>query len=90
MSATYDWRRFGSIPEAVAATVGDYYGLYGRLLPLDTDLSRHLGSDDFDRLEVIMAVEELFDVRFGVSDRAAIRTLRDLVTRVEEALGHEQ
>lgn len=86
MSAIYDWRRFGSVPDAVAATVGDYYGLYGRFLPLDTDLSADLGSDDFDRLEVIMTLEELFDVRLDPEVRESIRILRDLVTRVEEAL----
>lgn len=89
MSATYDWRRFGSVPEAVAATVGDYYGLYGRFLPLDTDLGVDLGSDDFDRLEVIMTVEELFDVRFDAAARNSIRILRDLVARVEDALAQQ-
>jgi acyl carrier protein len=89
MSGTYDWRRFGSVSEAVAATVGDYYGLYGRFIPLDTDISVDLGSDDFDRLEVIMTVEELFDVRLDAGARDSIRLLRDLVARVEEALSNQ-
>jgi len=89
MSGTYDWRRFGSVPEAVVTIVGDHYGLYGRILPLETDLSADLGSDDLDRLEVIMTVEELFDVRFDARSWASARTLRDLAAQVEEALARQ-
>jgi hypothetical protein len=36
----YDWGRLGTTHGAVVTVIGDHYGLYGRGLPLDTDLGR--------------------------------------------------
>jgi acyl carrier protein len=86
MASRYDWRRYGSVPEAIVTVIGDHYGLYGRVLPLDTDLSQDLGTDELDRLEVLITIEELFDIRLDRSAQASIRTIRDLVAMVELAL----
>jgi acyl carrier protein len=82
----YDWGRLGTTHGAVVTVIGDHYGLYGRGLPLDTDLVADLGSDEVDKLEVLMTIEELFDVRFDQAARAAVRTVGDVVELVRSAL----
>lgn len=74
------------MPEAVGTVVGDHYGLYGRSLQLDLDLVNDLGSDDIDKVEVMMTLEELFGCRFGATlDPNAVSTVGDLVSLVEAA-----
>jgi acyl carrier protein len=82
----YDWRRLGTARGAVVTIIGDHYGLYGRGLSPDIDLADHLGSDDVDKGEVLMTIEELFDVRFDHATRAAVRTVGDIIELVDAAL----
>jgi acyl carrier protein len=86
MSSGYDWRRFGTVRDAVVTIIGDHYGLYGRILPLDTDLMADLDSDEIDRLEVLMTMEEVFDVRFSRAAQAGVRTVGDVLSLVESTL----
>jgi acyl carrier protein len=84
---SYDWSALAeTIPEAVATVIGDHYGLYGRVLPFDTDLFRDLGSDAIDVLEILMTLEECFDVYFDPSERRRVQTVGDAVALVESAL----
>lgn len=84
--AGYDWRMLGDAREAVVTVIGDHYGLYGRMLPPETTLVEDLGSDDIDKLEVLMTVEELFGLRFDEASRTAIRTVGDVITLVEGSI----
>ena len=85
--AGIDWTKLGaSISDVVMTVVGDHYGLYGRILPADTDLVDDLGSDYVDLAEVVMTMEELFGVRFDPVDSAAVRTLADVVSLVTHEL----
>jgi len=49
----------------LVSLVADHFGLYGRLLNTDTDLTRDLEADDIDRREVLLTIEELFEIRFS-------------------------
>jgi acyl carrier protein len=86
--AGIDWTRLGASVEAVVMTViGDQFRLYGRVLPLDTDLVTDLGSeDDIEKMEVLMTMEELFSLRFDLNASKSVRTVGDVVTLVEERL----
>jgi acyl carrier protein len=83
----FDWRRFGSVETAVVTVVGDQFGLYGRALALDAEFT-DLGFDDVDRLEALIALEELFDI--PLYDRAAeVRRVGDLVKLVERVMSEQ-
>lgn len=83
-----DWRSLGiSVPAIVMTVIGDQFRLYGRVLPLTTDLVADLGSeDDIELLEVVMTMEELFQIRFPSDVGSGIRTVGDVVMLVERAL----
>jgi acyl carrier protein len=86
--AGIDWTKLGaSVPAVVMTVIGDQFRLYGRVLPLSTDLVADLGSeDDIEKLEVLMTMEELFGLRFGPNVATSVRTVGDVVSLVEEGL----
>jgi acyl carrier protein len=86
--AGIDWHKLGASVSAVVKTViGDQFRLYGRVLPEETDLIADLGSvDDIEVLEVLMTMEELFDLRFDTAVTNSIRTVGDVVALVEHEL----
>jgi acyl carrier protein len=87
MTSEHDWTRFGgTVRDAVLTVIGDHYGVYGQVLNETTDLVTDLGSDGIDKLEVLMMMEELFDVRFDRAAGPTVRTVGDVMTLVEDAL----
>ncbi|MGE5287129.1 MAG: acyl carrier protein [Micromonosporaceae bacterium] len=90
--AGIDWTRLGASVSAVVMTViGDQFRLYGRVLPLTTDLFADLGSeDDIEKMEVLMTMEELFSLRFDPNVSKSVRTVGDVVSLVEEGLALQQ
>lgn len=54
------------------------------LINIDTDLMQDLEADSLDSVEIIMAVEEEFDLNIPDDDAEKFRTVRDLVEYVEE------
>jgi acyl carrier protein len=82
--AGYDWRRLGTVREAVVTVIGDHLGVHGRGLSLETDLV-DLGSEEVDVYEILMTMEELFDIRFDRSVFERVRTVGEVVHLVEEA-----
>lgn len=90
--AGIDWTKLGASVSAVVMTViGDQFRLYGRVLPLTTDLYADLGSqDDMEKMEVLMTMEELFSLRFDPNVSKSVRTVGDVVSLVEEGLALQQ
>ena len=86
--ASIDWHKFGaSVPAVVKTVIGDQFRLYGRVLPEDTDLIADLGSvDDIELLEVLMTMEELFNLRFDPEVTNSIRTVNDVIALVEREM----
>jgi acyl carrier protein len=82
--ADIDWTKFGaSVPAVVMTIIGDQFRLYGRVLPPETDLFTDLGAvDDLEVIEVLMTMEELFDIRFDPNTTRSIKTIGDVVTLV--------
>lgn len=56
----------------------------GSLVEIDTDLMQDLEADSLDSVEIIMAVEEEFDLSIPDEDADKFRTVRDLVDYVEK------
>src|SRR5438105_3311584 len=81
-----DWTKLGpSVSEVAMIVIGDQFRLYGRVLPLSMDLFADLGSeDDLEKLEVLMTMEELFNLRFDPNVVKSVRTVGDVVSVVEE------
>jgi acyl carrier protein len=84
--AGIDWAKFGaSVPAVVMTVIGDQFRLYGRVLPPETDLVNDLGAvDDLEVLEVLMTMEELFDIRFDPDATRSIRSVGDVVALVAQ------
>jgi acyl carrier protein len=84
------WRKLntfeGTVREAALTVIGDHYGVYGRLLRLDTDLYSDLNSDSITCAELLMTLEELFDVRFDPCAADQVRTVADVIDLVDQAL----
>ncbi|MBQ9060965.1 MAG: acyl carrier protein [Firmicutes bacterium] len=53
------------------------------LVDIDSDLMKDLEADSLDAVEIIMAVEEEFDLEIPDADAEKFRTVRDMVEYVE-------
>ena len=56
----------------------------GSLIGIDTNLMDDLEADSLDSVEIIMAVEEDFDLAIPDEDAEKFRTVRDLVEYVNK------
>ena len=54
-----------------------------------THLYEDLGADSLDVVEIIMAVEETFDVAFSEQDESGIQTVAEILHILETHLGPE-
>jgi acyl carrier protein len=67
--------------------IGDHYGVPARSLSRDTHLAGDLGADEIDSREVLMTLEELFEVYFDPNPGAIrVETVGDAIDLVLEAL----
>ena len=55
-------------------------------IDMDTDLVRDLGVDSVDTVELIMAVEENYDITISDTEAAELKTVGDVVEFIEENL----
>lgn len=64
---------------AVKRIVGDHLGVPGSTLLLSTDLQANLGAEAFDKLELLMTIEEHFQIEIPEEDLQPVQTLGDIV-----------
>ena len=57
------------------------------LVDIDSDLMKDLEADSLDAVEIIMAIEEDFNIEIPDADAEKFRTVRDLVEYVEARIG---
>ncbi len=50
---------------------------------LDSDLSKDLGLDSLDKIETVMRLEEEFGLSIGDNEQAKLKTVADIVNKVE-------
>lgn len=67
----------------LVSLVADHFGLYGRLLNTETDLTRDLEADDIDRREVLLTIEELFEIRFSSEEMTSLSRLGSIIESID-------
>jgi acyl carrier protein len=71
--------------EKVRDIIAEELGIEADSIKIDSDLTDDLGADSLDAIELIMAVEEAFDVEIADSDATGIKKVSDIVTYLENA-----
>ncbi len=69
--------------DKVREFVVDQLAIDPELVDIDSDLMKDLEADSLDAVEIIMAVEEEFDIEIPDVDAEKFRTVRDMVDYVE-------
>jgi acyl carrier protein len=75
-----------SVDDAVLKVVGDHLGIPGVTLSLSSHIMYDLGADPFDKLELIMTIEELFNIRIRGEDANRVERVSDIVTTIKKTL----
>ena len=55
-------------------------------IQLDTNLMKDLEADSLDAVEIIMAIEDEYDIEIPDEDAEKFQTIRDIVNCVERAI----
>ena len=71
--------------DKVKDLIAEELGIEGNLIKIESSLSDDLGADSLDAIELIMAVEEAFDVEIADSEATNIKLVSDIVTYLEKA-----
>ena len=71
--------------DKVKDLIAEELGIEGDSIKIESSLSDDLGADSLDAIELIMAVEEAFDVEIADSDATNIKLVSDIVTYLENA-----
>ncbi len=69
--------------EKIKGFIVDQLGVDESVIGIDTNLMKDLEADSLDAVEIIMAIEEEFDLEIPDDDAEKFRTVRDLVEYVE-------
>lgn len=70
--------------ERVREVLADQLGLEENEIKPESKLKDDLGADSLDMVELIMAMEEEFDVEIPDEEAQSIRTVQDAVNYVEQ------
>jgi acyl carrier protein len=79
-------RRVDPVMDRVRHVVAEYLGVDAELVTDAADFSGDLGVDSLDAVEIIMALEEAFDVEIADDEVDGIRTVGDVRAKVEARL----
>ena len=71
--------------EKVKDIIAEELGIEMDSIKLESSLSDDLGADSLDAIELIMAVEEAFDVEIADSDATSIKLVSDIVNYLTNA-----
>lgn len=72
--------------EKVQAIIADKLGVDLSSVTLESDLQKDFGADSLDAVEIIMAVEDEFDLAIDDEELLDIRTVGDIVEQIEKLL----
>ena len=70
--------------EKVRAIIANELNIDESKITLESSLSEDLGADSLDAVELIMALEDEFDVQVSDEDAQGIHTVGDIVKLVEK------
>ncbi len=71
--------------EKVKDIIAEELGIEAETIQIDSDLAEDLGADSLDAIELIMAVEEAFDVEIADNEATKIKAVSDIVSFLEKA-----
>ena len=72
--------------DQVKESLADILSCDADKIELDTDLVRDLGVDSIDTVELIMAVEDTYDIKISDKDGEDLKTVGDVVEFIEDHL----
>ena len=72
--------------DQVKESLADILSCDADKIELDTDLVRDLGLDSIDTVELIMAVEDTYDIKISDKDAEDLKTVGDVVEFIEDHL----
>ena len=70
--------------EQVKDSLADIKSVNRDTIEMDTNLSKDLGVDSIDAVELIMAVEEVYDITISVKEAEELITVADIVEYIED------
>nr|QCI07716.1 Acyl carrier protein [Nitophyllum punctatum] len=76
----------GDVFEAVKSIVVQQLGVSADEVTMEADFSEDLGADSLDTVELVMAIEERFDIEIPDEDAEKIVKIQDAVKFLEEVL----
>jgi acyl carrier protein len=77
----------GAVEEKVKKIICDQLNVPEEEVVLDASFVDDLGADSLDQVELIMAIEEEFDISIPDEDAEKIRTVQDAVSYIKKAIG---
>nr|YP_009399536.1 acyl carrier protein [Dictyomenia sonderi]ARW69142.1 acyl carrier protein [Dictyomenia sonderi] len=75
--------------ETVRNIVAQQLGVDKQLVTLEANFANDLGADSLDTVELVMAIEEEFDIEIPDEDAEKIATLNQAVTFIEQAVNSD-
>nr|ARW60631.1 acyl carrier protein [Polysiphonia sp.] len=72
--------------ETVRNIVAQQLGVDKQLVTLEANFANDLGADSLDTVELVMAIEEEFDIEIPDEDAEKIATLNQAVNFIEQAV----
>lgn len=70
--------------ETIRDLIVDQLGVDADIVEMDTNLMKDLEADSLDAVEIILGVEEAYDIEIPDEEAEKFETVRDLVNYVEE------
>ena len=71
--------------EKVKAILAEQFDVEEDKITADTDLQEDLGADSLDVFQIIMGIEETFDIEIDNDDAEQISTVGDAVEQIKNA-----
>jgi acyl carrier protein len=78
-----------SVLERVKKIVIDQLGVDEEQVAPDASITDDLGADSLDRVELVMAIEQEFDIEISDEEAEKIETIQDAVKYVQEQVEEE-
>ena len=72
--------------EKIKAKLAEQLGVAAEKITLDSKIVEDLGADSLDVVELLMSLEEEYDISISEDEAATISTVGDFVTMVEAKL----
>lgn len=69
--------------EKVKELIAEELGIEEDTITKESNLSEDLGADSLDAIELIMAVEEAFDIEIADNDAQKMQTVSDIINYLE-------